>query len=184
MSARQVLDLAGLDDAGTLTAPVLFSHIRFGAYYSDLVVPAAQDYGFDPLFIWSTLRQESLFDPSIQSSAGAYGLMQVVPATGQEIVTRLGWPPNYSQSDLLRPDVNLTLGIDYLAHQRDALGGDLYAALAAYNGGPGNAASWQTLAKGDPDLFVEIIRFDETHNYLMGIYEVFSIYSRLYARVP
>jgi len=184
LAARQVLDLAGLDDAGTLTAPVLFSHIRFGAYYPDLVAPVAQDYSFNPLFIWSTIRQESLFDPSIQSSAGAFGLMQVLPATGQDIVSRLGWPPNYTQSDLLRPDVNLNLGQDYLADQRDSLGGDLYAALAAYNGGPGNAATWQALANGDPDLFVEVIRYDETRQYLMGIYEVFSIYSRLYARVP
>jgi soluble lytic murein transglycosylase len=184
LAARQVLDLAGLSDAGTLTAPVLFSHIRFGAYYPDLVAPAAQNYGFNPLFVWSTLRQESLFDPSIQSSAGAFGLLQVLPTTGEEIVSRLGWPPNYTQSDLLRPNVNLTLGLDYLARQRDSLGGDLYAALAAYNGGPGNAASWQSLAKGDPDLFVEVVRFDETRQYLMGIYEVFNIYSRLYARVP
>jgi soluble lytic murein transglycosylase len=184
LAARQVLDLAGLDDAGTLTAPVLFSHIRFGAYFPELVAPAAQDYGFNPLFVWSTLRQESLFDPSIQSSVGAYGLMQVMPATGDEIATRLGWPVDFTQSDLLRPLVNLTLGIDYLARQRDNLGADLYAALAAYNGGPGNAYSWQVLAKGDPDLFVEVVRFDETRNYLMGIYEVFTIYSRLYARVP
>lgn len=183
LSARQVLDLAGLDDAGTLTAPVLFSHIRFGAYYPDLVAPLAQDNGFNPLFIWSTIRQESLFDPSIQSIAGAFGLMQVLPVTGEDIVARLGWPPDYTQSDLLRPMVNLTLGQDYLADQRDALGGDLYAALAAYNGGPGNAAAWQALANGDPDLFVEVVRFDETRNYLMGIYEVFNIYSRLYARV-
>jgi peptidoglycan lytic transglycosylase len=183
LAARQVLDLAGLSDAGTLTAPVLFSHIRFGAYYADLVLPASQNYGFNPLFAWSTIRQESLFDPSIQSSAGAFGLMQVLPSTGEEIVARLGWPPNYTQADLLQPNVNITLGLDYLARQRDALGGDLYAALAAYNGGPGNAASWQSLANGDPDLFVEVVRFDETRQYLMGIYEVFSIYSRLYARV-
>jgi soluble lytic murein transglycosylase len=183
LASRQVLDLAGLDDAGTLTAPVLFSHIRFGAYYPDLVAPVAQENNFTPLFIWSTIRQESLFDPSIQSSAGAYGLMQVLPITGKDIVSRLGWPANYIQSDLLRPRVNLTLGQDYLADQRDNLGGDLYAALAAYNGGPGNAAVWQSLAKGDPDLFVELVRFDETRQYLMGIYEVFNIYSRLYARV-
>jgi soluble lytic murein transglycosylase len=184
LSARQVLDLAGLDDAGTLTAPVLFSHIRFGAYYPDLVTPAAQSNVFSPLFVWSTLRQESLFDPSIQSSAGALGLMQVMPATGDEVASRLGWPANYAQSDLLRPDVNLTLGLDYLATQRDNLGGDLYAALAAYNGGFGNAAEWQKLANGDPDLFVEVVRFDETRQYLMGIYEVFAIFSRLYARGP
>jgi len=184
LSARQALDLAGLDDAGTLTAPLLFSHIRFGAYYPELVAPAAQDYGFDPLFVWSTLRQESLFDPSIQSGAGALGLMQIMPETGADIASRIGWPADYTQSDLLRPDVNLTLGLDYLADQRDALGGDLYAALAAYNGGPWNAASWLSLAQGDPDLFVEVIRYDETRQYLMGIYEVFTIYSRLYARAP
>ncbi len=184
MAARQVLDLAGLDDAGTLTAPLLFSHIRFGAYYPELVAPAAEKNGLDPLFVWSTLRQESLFDPSIQSGAGALGLMQVMPATGADIASRLGWPADYTAADLLRPDVNLTLGLDYLADQRDALGGDLYAALAAYNGGPGNAAQWLSLAKGDPDLFVEVVRYDETRNYVMGIYEVFSIYSRLYARVP
>jgi soluble lytic murein transglycosylase len=74
--------------------------------------------------------------------------------------------------------------LDYLGDQRDALGGDLYAALAAYNGGPGNAVQWQSMAKGDPDLFVEVVRFDETRQYLMGIYEVYSIYARLYARVP
>ena len=182
LSARQVLDLAGMDDAGTLTAPVLFSHIRFGAYYPDLVAPIAQAYSFDPLFVWSTIRQESLFDPSIQSSAGAYGLMQIMPETGEGIAASLGWPADFTQSDLLRPKVNLTFGQDYLADQRDNLGGDLYAALAAYNGGPGNAAAWQALANGDPDLFVEIVRFDETRQYLMGIYEVFSIYSRLYAR--
>lgn len=184
LSARQVLDLAGLDDAGTLTAPLLFNHIRFGAYYPDLVVPKAEQNGFDPLFIWSTIRQESLFDSSIQSSAGAQGLMQIMPATGEEIASRLGWPPDYTQADLLLPDVNLTLGVDYLARQRDSLGGDLYAALAAYNGGPGNAATWQSLANGDPDLFVEVVRFDETRKYLMAIYEIYTIYSRLYARVP
>jgi soluble lytic murein transglycosylase len=184
LAARQVLDLAGLDDAGTLTAPLLFSHIRFGAYFPDLVAPASQDNGFDPLFVWSTLRQESLFDPSIQSGAGALGLMQIMPATGADISSRMGWPVNFSQSDLLLPYVNLTMGIDYLADQRDALGGDLYAALAAYNGGPGNAAIWQSLSNDDPDLFVEVVRFDETRQYLMGIYEVYTIYSRLYARVP
>ncbi len=184
LAARQVLDLAGLDDAGTLTAPVLFSHIRFGTFFPDLVVPISQDAGFSPLFVWSTLRQESLFDPSIQSNMGALGLMQVMPATGEERAAYLGWPPDYTQSDLLRPDVNLTLGINYLAALRDNVGGDLYAALAAYNGGLINAASWQSLSNGDPDLFVEIVRFDETRQYLMAIYEIFTIYSRLYARVP
>jgi soluble lytic murein transglycosylase len=76
------------------------------------------------------------------------------------------------------------IGTDYLADQRDYFDGELFVALAAYNAGPGNAAVWWDLAKGDPDLFVEIIRFDETRDYIRGIYEVFSIYRRLYDRSP
>lgn len=184
LAARQVLNLAGMDDAATLTAPMLFNRIRFGAYYPDLIIPLAQEYNFHPLFVWSVIRQESLFEGFINSAAGARGLMQIMPATGDEVAARLGWPADYTTNDLYRPIVSVRLGLDYLADQRDYLGGDLLAALAAYNGGPGNAAAWLSLAKGDPDLFVEVVRFDETRDYLQGIYEVFTIYRRLYDRTP
>ncbi len=80
--------------------------------------------------------------------------------------------------------MNLSYGIDYLAKMRDGLNGDLYAMLAAYNAGAGRAVAWQALAKGDPDLYVEVVRLEEPRKYLMGIFEIFTIYSRLYARVP
>jgi len=184
MTARQVLDLAGLDDFSSLSAPALFTHIRFGTYYPELVVPLAQADDFHPLFIWSVIRQESFFEGFVESSAGARGLMQIMPTTGADIAYRKGWPPNYSVNDLYLPAINLRMGVDYLADQREYFDGDIFAALAAYNGGPGNAAIWLALAQGDADLFVEVIRFDETRNYLMGIYEVFSIYRRVYERVP
>jgi soluble lytic murein transglycosylase len=184
MAARQVLDLAGLDDFSSLSAPVLFTHIRFGTYYPELVVPLAQADDFHPLFVWSVIRQESLFEDFVESFAGARGLMQIMPATGADIAYRKGWPPNYSANDLYLPAINLRMGLDYLDDQREYFDGDIYAALAAYNGGPGNAVTWLALAQGDADLFVEVIRFDETRNYLMGIYEVFSIYRRVYERVP
>jgi len=57
-------------------------------------------------------------------------------------------------------------------------------ALAAYNGGPGNAAIWKELAGDDPDLFLEVIRFEETRSYIKGIYEIFTIYRNLYDRTP
>jgi soluble lytic murein transglycosylase len=60
----------------------------------------------------------------------------------------------------------------------------MYAALAAYNGGPGNAMEWQKLAPNDPDLFLEVIRFEETRNYIDSVYELFNIYRRLYDRSP
>jgi soluble lytic murein transglycosylase len=184
MAARQVLDLAGLDDATSLNAPALFTHIRFGTYYPELVVPFSQAAVFHPLFIWSLIRQESFFEGFVESSAGARGLMQIMPTTGADIAYRMGWPPDYSAADLYRPQINLTMGLDYLSDQRAYFNGDIYAALAAYNGGPGNTSTWLSLANGDPDLFVEVIRFDETRSYLTGIYEVFSIYRRVYERVP
>jgi soluble lytic murein transglycosylase len=184
LAARQVLNLAGMDDASTLTAPALFSHLRFGTYFKDLIFPIAQEYGFHPLFLFSVVRQESLFESFVQSSAAANGLMQIIPSTGMSIAKKLGWPPDYTDNDLMRPVVNLKLGTDYLADQRDAFDGDMFAALAAYNGGPGNAIEWKKLAPDDPDLFLEVIRYSETRDYIRSIYETFSIYRKLYDRSP
>ncbi len=61
-------------------------------------------------------------------------------------------------------------------------GGNMYAALAAYNGGPGNAQAWLSQAPDDPDLFLEIIRYAETRDYIRGVYELFCIYRLLYDR--
>jgi soluble lytic murein transglycosylase len=184
LAARQVLTLAGMDDAATMNAPDFFNHLRFGAYFSDLIMPQAQANGFNPLFLFSVVRQESAFEGFVRSSAGARGLMQIIPATGQEVAASIGWPQGYSDIDLYRPVVSVTLGVSYLAKLRDRLDGDMYAALAAYNSGPGNASKWQELAKGDPDLFLEVIRADETRKYITQIYEMFSIYRRLYDRTP
>lgn len=182
LAARRVLTLAGMDDADTLSAPAYFSHIRFGPYFRDLIIPTSQTYNFHPLFLFSVVRQESLFEGFVRSGAGARGLMQIVPETGAEIAANMGWPPDYLPEDLYRPQVSLTLGSDYLNRQRGFLDGDLYAALAAYNAGPGNAAAWKELVPPDPDLFLEVIRFEETRNYIRGIYEIFSIYKDLYKR--
>jgi len=180
-AARQVLTLAGLDEhTESMMAPPYFSHVRYGLYYSDLVIPDAQTNGFDPLFVFSVIRQESLFEGFINSNAGARGLMQIVPSTGAQIVSQLGWPVNYDEKDLYRPDVSVALGTHYLANNRNLLNGDLYAALAAYNGGPGNSLQWRELSGDDPDLFLETVRFEETRNYIRNIYEIYVIYKRLY----
>ncbi len=55
---------------------------------------------------------------------------------------------------------------------------------AAYNAGPGNAAAWKELVPPDPDLMLEVIRFSETREYIKGIYEIFSIYKKIYDRSP
>ncbi|MFN2144173.1 MAG: transglycosylase SLT domain-containing protein, partial [Anaerolineales bacterium] len=182
IASRQVLNLAGMDDASTLTAPAWFNHQRFGLYYGELVQAASEEYGFDPLFLTSVMRQESLFEGFVTSTAGARGLMQIIPITGQEISRYLNWPPNYTDEDLYRPAVSIPFGASYLNRQRATFNGDIYAALAAYNGGAGNAAKWLALADGDIDLFVEVIRFSETRDYIRRIYELHEIYSDLYGR--
>ena len=180
-AARQTLTIAGLkDDTASMMAPPYFSHVRYGLYYSDLVIPDSQTNRFDPLFIFSVIRQESLFEGFVNSNAGARGLMQIVPTTGAQIVAKLGWPANYSDKDLYRPDVSVALGTHYLGNNRDLSGGDLYATLAAYNAGPGSSSLWKELSGNDPDLFLETVRFDETRNYIRNIYEIYVIYRRLY----
>lgn len=180
-ATRQVLTLAGLDEhSASLQVADYFNHVRFGAYYRDLIEPAAQLNGFDSLFLFSVVRQESLFEGFVRSTAGARGLMQIVPDTGADMASRLGWPLSYESDMLYRPLVSVKLGTYYLANNLVYLNGDMYGALAAYNAGPGNAIIWQGLAGGDPDLFLEVVRPAETRNYIRGIYENYNIYRMLY----
>lgn len=183
-SARQILNLANLNDETSLTAPAYFSHVRFSPYFRDLVTLAGQNANINPLLLFSLIRQESMFQSRAGSSAGAMGLMQLMPATGEEMAGNINWPPDFKAADLYRPDVNITLGTRYLMVQRDYLDGNLGASLAAYNAGPGNAQKWLELAGGDSDLFLEIIRYDETRNYLLQIGEFLNIYNMIYQRNP
>ncbi len=179
-AARQVLTMAGLDEhTESMMAPPYFSRIRYGLYYSDIIIPEAQKNGFDPLFAFSVIRQESLFEGFVNSSAGARGLMQIIPTTGAQIASELG-QPNYTENDLYRPLISVRFGTHYLANNLRLFNGDLYAALAAYNGGPGNSLEWKNLSGDDPDLFLESVRFEETRNYLRNIYEIHIVYRRLY----
>lgn len=180
-SARQILTIAGLDEhTESMMAPAYFSHIRYGQYFQDLVFSESQKNGLDPIFVYSVIRQESLFEGFADSNANARGLMQVIPSTGAQIASELGKPLDYNEDDLYRPYVSILFGTHYLYRNRTLFNGDLYATLAAYNGGPGNALQWKELSGDDPDLFLESVRFEETRNYIRNIYEIFVIYRRLY----
>lgn len=181
-AAREVLNLAGLESQpASLTAPDYFNHMRYGLYYHDLILTEEERYGHDPLFMFSVIRQESLFEGFVRSNAGARGLMQVIPSTGAQIASELGWPLGYNEDDLYRPNVSIRFGSYYLDKNRDLLGGSVYGSLAAYNAGPGNALVWKELAGDDPDLFLEIVRFQETRNYIRFIYEIFDTYRTIYS---
>jgi soluble lytic murein transglycosylase len=182
-ASRNILNLAGLDDLSSLSAPLYFTHIRFGAYFREITVRAAKEFDINPLLMFSLIRQESLFNPFIFSSAGASGLAQFIPSTGADEAARLGWPPDYQQVDLTRGEVSVRLGVSYLNRLRQAFGGDMQAAIAAYNGGWGFVQNeWLPIANGDPDLFLEVVRAEETQDYLIQIGEFLNIYKLVYSR--
>lgn len=184
-AAREVLTMAGLESqSASLAAPAYFNHIRYGLYYRELILPEEERYDMDPLFMFSVIRQESLFEGFVRSSAGARGLMQVIPSTGAQIAAELNWPPLYTEDDLYRPNVSIRFGTYYLDKNRRLLGGSIYGSLAAYNAGPGNALTWKELAGDDPDLFLEVVRFQETRDYIRYIYEIYAAYRAIYSPVP
>jgi soluble lytic murein transglycosylase len=75
----------------------------------------------------------------------------------------------------------VTYGADYLASQRNLFGDNPFVILSAYNGGPGSASAWAQLAPDDAELYVEIVRFSETRNYLRSVFELFILYEEIYA---
>ncbi|NLT43313.1 MAG: transglycosylase SLT domain-containing protein [Anaerolineae bacterium] len=159
--------------------PAFIWGLMYPTHYADEVLPEASTRGLDPLLFFALMRQESLFDAAIGSSAGAQGLAQVMPATGEWIALQLG-DAYYDPTDLLRPHIAIRYGLYYLRFQLDYLGGNVPAALAAYNAGPGNAQTWLSLSGADADFFYETVAFAETRRYLDTVLPNYQEYLRLY----
>lgn len=178
LAATSVMREAGVDIFG---APPFLGQLVYPTHYANLILGETSRYGIDPLLQFALVRQESLFESFATSSAVAQGLSQVIPETGAYIAERLEWP-DYQNEHLYRPYVGVAFGAFYLAQQLATFGGDTAAALAAYNGGPGNAARWHQAAPDDLDRFVEGIDFWETRQYVQRIYAGQAIYRHLYGR--
>ena len=129
----------------------------------------------------SIARRESEFDPKAQSSAGALGLMQVLPETAQKVAGDLGL--DYSTGRLTAdPAFNVAVGAGYLRQMADEFGPAVALIAAGYNAGPGRPRQW-IAANGDPRLdsvdivdWVEAIPFTETRTYVMRVAEGVVIY--------
>jgi soluble lytic murein transglycosylase len=160
--------------------PPFLGRLLYPAYYSDLVLAAAREFGLPPALIFSVMRQESLFEPFATSSAAASGLMQIMPATGAEIHGQLNWPPGYTQVDLALPLVSVRFGAHYLARQLKSFDGAVHIALAAYNGGPGNALRWRARGGDGADEFLDAVTYAETRRYITAITVNQEQYERLY----
>jgi len=135
--------------------------------------------GVDPLVLHSIIRQESRFQYNALSSAGALGLMQMLPRTAVEVARkeRMRKP---GRKDLLNPKVNVTLGAAYLSHLLKAYGGDYLRAVAAYNAGEAAVARWWEKANGDPALFLESVTYRETRFYVRRVFLNVLQYYQIY----
>jgi soluble lytic murein transglycosylase len=138
-------------------------------------------FRMDPAMMYGLARTESNFDADLVSSAGARGLLQIMPDTASFIV---GTSISREFSSLLRdPAINLDLGQRYVAYLagHEAVNGDLIRLLAAYNAGPTNFTRWsqQIRDNGDPLLFIEAIPLDETRAHVPRVLTYTWIYAAL-----
>ncbi|MDB5592712.1 lytic transglycosylase domain-containing protein [Enterovirga sp.] len=138
--------------------------------------------GVEPAMVHAIARQESAFDPAAGSSAGARGLMQLMPGTAQATARKAGIP--YEPGRILDATYNARLGSAHLADLMEDWRGAYILVFASYNAGPGNARKW-IQAYGDPrdpavDAvdWVERIPFSETRNYVQRVMENLQVYRR------
>lgn len=131
------------------------------------LVPAAREQGLDPAWVYGLIKQESAFLREVRSSAGAIGLMQLMPATARWAATKTGLK-NYHTANLTDPALNLSLGTWYLRHVYEDLA-DPILATAAYNAGPGRARRWRAEVPLEGAIYAETIPFNETRDYVKRV---------------
>jgi len=172
--------LAALPQPAIDAAPADLLRLAYPVDYAPLMQSTAERTHTSPLLLAALIRQESFFDPRAGSSAGALGLTQVIPSTAKEIAADLGLEEDFSDRDLFRPAISILFGAHYLSEQLEDFDGRLAPALAAYNGGPGNASRWLEAAAEDEDLFLEEISLDQTRAYVKLVTENLVAYQALY----
>jgi len=138
--------------------------------------------GVDPLVLLAVIRQESRFQTDALSSAGAVGLMQLMPRTAAE-TARMEKLPKPRKGDLTRPDLNVRLGAAYLSRLVRGYGGDYFRAVAAYNAGEAAVARWWEGARGDHATYLEQVSYRETRFYLRRVFLNLLQYYRIYRPV-
>jgi soluble lytic murein transglycosylase len=148
--------------------------------FQELVLPEASGFGVDPHLVAALIRRESAFNPGVVSSAGAIGLMQIMPRTGMGLAREAGLR-GFNPDLLKQPELNVQLGVRYLSSLLRQYDGDLALALAAYNAGPSRANRWRRMPEvREPDLFMERIPFAETRDYVRHVKLHLALYRELY----
>lgn len=132
--------------------------------FNECVEKSTTSFKIDPNAVYAVMKAESLFHPRAVSSAGAVGLMQIMPATARGIARGLG----ISEYDLKDPCTSIRLGSKYIAGLLSMFRGNFDYVVAGYNAGAGNVQKWRAQMPGeDPDYFTEFIPFSETRYYVV-----------------
>ena len=155
--------------------------VIFPLTYWDSIRRHSAARGLDPFLVAALIAQESTFDPEIRSAANAWGLMQIVPATGRRLASSLGIR-RFNTSMLTNPETNIRLGTLYFSRLVQQFGGVHYA-LASYNAGENRVVRWKAERPGlDEDEFIDDIPFPETQNYVKRILGTAEDYRLLYGK--
>jgi tetratricopeptide (TPR) repeat protein len=156
--------------------------LLYPAPYTQSLAAAAERHGLSHAIMLGLMRQESAFDPRIDSAVGARGLMQLMPEVGRRLAAQAG-DGDFHADRLYEPQTNIELGSALFAAELQRAAGDVPQALAAYNAGADVAALWATrLGKGDGrEMYLELAEYAETRTYLETVLGNAETYRRLYA---
>jgi soluble lytic murein transglycosylase len=167
--------------AGGEELPTEMLQVIFPLTYWDSIRKHSAAHDLDPYLIAALIAQESTFDPGIRSVANAWGLMQIVPATGRRLARTLGIR-GFTTSTLTNAETNIRMGTLYFSQLVRQFGGT-YFALASYNAGESRVVRWKAERPGlDEDEFIDDIPFPETQNYVKRILGTAEDYRRLYGQ--
>ena len=133
--------------------------------HEDIIRQQAQEKGVDAALIAAVIYTESKFSASAESGAGARGLMQITPEAAKDIARHSG-ATSFHTSDLSNPEINIKYGTFLLAERIESYEGNVAAALASYNAGPGPVEKW-----GGDQLKVDNITYPETRAYVELVLE-------------
>jgi soluble lytic murein transglycosylase len=184
---RSLLGLAGVGVAVVvivLAAPLFqkaIQELSLPLSHQDIIRQQAADKHLDPALIAAVIYAETKFDPR-PSSAGAEGLMQLLPQTAEYLARQSGGT-TFTARDLATPEVNIAYGSYYLRYLIDHYGGQVMPALAAYNAGMTNVDRWVAEARADGHpLAVIDIPFPETRAYVDKVLQAQHDYRHTYAK--
>lgn len=153
--------------------------LRYPAPYRKVVQDYSQQLELDEAWVYGLVRQESRFVHTARSSAGASGLMQLMPATARWVAKRLGMSGHHSTLTGA-VDTNIGLGTYYLRQVLDSVDKHVVLASAGYNAGPRRARDWAASRPLEGAIYIETIPFAETREYVKKVMNNTLYYARLF----